>query len=235
MKHYKYTLCALMGLALLVSGCDGYNTNFKPDQVAWAKNPGNKTLAVQVVGNDGLHQALQCNVAEKDVMLLPDTKFYRNYLRVDLAQVGFKEKLGHQAEPLVRRVSLGSGCRLVFNNLPEGNWLLVIRPQFSIHDDAAAQSGGRSQYNVVPPAFVWSALALSPESDVTTRQVEVDISRLARRKHPHLHKHISKHSQKRLREFHGEGSLNTRVEDWTPTLSDRQELGLPSSVKTIGQ
>lgn len=239
MVYGRKRLCTLVGLAGLlglVSGCSGFNGNFKAKQSAWAEQPGTKTLAVQISGHDNLHtQPLSCKLANADVMLFPDAPFFRNYLRVDMAQAGFREQIGNQkAKALVRSAALNGDCRLVFNNLPAGNWLLATRPQFYVNDAA-------SQHNVAPPMFMWNMITVSADSDVTAVHIEKDLSRIVRKKHKYVRKHTHKKSKKRIREFRGEGSPDTQQDSWIMTPADKQVLGIqgadqtPTAITPTGQ
>lgn len=246
MVYVKKRLCTLVGLAGLlglVSGCSGFDDNFKAKQSAWAEQPGTKTLAVQISGHDDLHtQPLSCKLVDADVVLFPDAPFFRNYLRVDMAQAGFREKIGNQkAKALVRQAARNEDCRLVFNNLPAGNWLLATRPQFYVNDDAAAQQGKNPQHNVAPPMFMWNMITVSTDSDVTAVHVEKDLSRIVRKKHQYVRKHTHKKSKKRIREFRGEGSPDTQQDSWVMTPADKQALGIqgttqmPTAITPTGQ
>lgn len=224
-------MAGLFGLLGLVSGCTGFDETFKAKQSAWAGQPGTKTLAVQISGHDDLHQQLYCKVADADVTLYPDAPYFRDYLRIDMAQSGFREQIGtSKAKPLVRHVNRNSDCRLVFDSLPAGNWLLVTRPQFYVNDETAAQQGKDPQHDVAPPVFVWNAVTVSADSDVTAVRIDHDLSRIVRKKHQYVRKHTHKKSKKRIREFRGEGTPNTQQDSWLMTPADREVLGLQGMV-----
>lgn len=230
-KKRLCTLAGLIGLLGLVSGCTGFDETFKVKQSAWAGQPGTKTLAVQLAGHDGLHQQLYCKVADADITLYPDAPYFRDYLRIDMAQSGFREQIGtSKAKPLVRHVSRNADCRLVFVGLPAGNWLLVTRPQFYVNDDAAAQKGKNPQHDVAPPVFMWNAVTVGADSDVTAVHIETDLSRVVRKKHQYVRKHTHKKSKKRIREFRGEGSPDTQQDIWLMTPEDRQSFGIQGMI-----
>lgn len=229
-KMRLYTLAGLAGIMGLLSGCSGYDGNFKARQLAWAGQPGNRTLAVQITGHDSLHQQLYCKVADKDVVLYPDAPYFRDYLRIDLSQAGFRETIDNRkALALVRHVTRNDGCRLVFEGLPAGNWLLVTRPEFYVYE-ATAPQGKNPQHDVAPPMFMWNAVTVTPDSDVTAFRIEKDLSRIVRKKHQYVHKHTHKKSKKRIREFRGEGSPDTQLDSWLMTPEDREALGIQGLV-----
>lgn len=232
-KMRLYTLAGLAGIMGLLSGCSGYDGNFKVKQLAWAGQPGNRTLAVLLSGHDNLHPQLSCRVADVDVMLMPDAPYFRDYLRIDMAQAGFREKIGNsKALALVRHAARNDACQLVFANLPAGSWLLATRPHFYVNDEAAAQQGKPSQHDVAPAMFMWNRITVDADNDVTAVHVEKDLSRIVRKKHQYVRKHTHKKSKKRIREFHGEGSPDTQQDSWIMTPAEKQALGIPGMTLT---
>lgn len=122
---------ALLSCFLLetLSGCADFKEKFDANEVAWSGESGNKSLIVHgyILDKDGNKK--ECDDLAKKSMLMPDSKYYRDWINVYNSKLNWKSSPSKEAQSLIRYASWNEHCVYKFNNIPAGNWMVVINMQ----------------------------------------------------------------------------------------------------------
>ena len=176
----------------------------------WAARNGHATVVVRASAIWGNRQHY-CADFVKESFLIPDTPYYRDWIRVLKSPYHFKGDINRKAKALLRKAPRQPLCTFVFKDVPTGKWIFIGNVQYYLDRKQVTWINGVSIMDDTSyPNFLWGNIPVEDNADIVARQV---VQNGNKRKDIGMFK---------FRNFGAEAE----VEVWSLTENDMKGLGL---------
>lgn len=211
MRQYSIIGIFMCCLSLMVlSGCDTIKVPYRDEDHAWAARKGHTTVVVRASAIWGNKQYYCADLVENS-FLLPDTPYYRDWIRVLRSPYHFKGDITRKAGTLLRKAPRQAMCTFVFRDVPAGNWLFLGNTQHYLSVPQKYWIGGMwVRSNISGINLLWGSIPVQDDVSFVARQVVQN----ANKRHDI--------GMFKVRNF----GADADVEMWLPTEEEMKELGL---------
>lgn len=219
MRRYSIFGIIIYCMSLMaLGGCATVKVPYKDEDHAWAAHNGHATVVVQASAIFG-NRRYYCASFVKESFLLPDTPYYRDWIRVLKSPYNFKGDINKKAQALLRKAPWEPVCTFVFKDVPVGKWIFLGNVQYYLLKKEVSW-GGRVPILVDTslPNLLWGSISVEDNADLVARQV---VQNGNRRKDIGMFK---------VRNYGAEAD----VEVWSLTEEGRKKLGVAVQAEPQG-